>query len=58
MGRSSKAISDRCIEFLEKFKSLSGYNCLIYTGVYFGRNNLDNRVKKEIRGCITKIIQI
>ncbi|MBO0571840.1 GH25 family lysozyme [Clostridium botulinum] len=46
MGRSSKAISDRCIEFLEKFKSLSGYNCLIYTGGYFGRDNLDSRVKK------------
>lgn len=46
MGRSSKTISDRCIEFLQKFKSLSGYNCLIYTGAYFGRNNLDSRVKK------------
>ncbi|MBY6757026.1 peptidoglycan-binding protein [Clostridium botulinum] len=46
MGRSSKAISDRCIEFLEKFKSLSGYNCLIYTGGYFGRDNLDSRAKK------------
>ncbi|WP_242844525.1 GH25 family lysozyme [Clostridium botulinum] len=46
MGRSAKAISDRCIEFLTKFKALSGYNCLIYTGGYFGRDNLDSRVKK------------
>ncbi|EPY2285787.1 GH25 family lysozyme [Clostridium sporogenes] len=45
-GRSSKAISDRCIEFLTKFKALSGYNCLIYTGGYFGRDNLDSRVKQ------------
>ncbi|AUN18191.1 hypothetical protein B2H91_06390 [Clostridium botulinum] len=46
MGRSQKQISDRCIEFLTKFKALSGYNCLIYTGGYFGRDNLDSRVKK------------
>ncbi|MCC5425839.1 GH25 family lysozyme [Clostridium botulinum] len=46
MGRSSKAISDRCIEFLTKFKSLSGHDCMIYTGGYFGRDNLDSRVKK------------
>lgn len=45
-GRSPKAISDRCMEFLIKFKALSGYNCLIYTGGYFGRDNLDSRVKK------------
>ncbi|WP_085320871.1 GH25 family lysozyme [Clostridium botulinum] len=45
-GRSAKDISDRCIEFLTKFKTLSGYNCLIYTGGYFGRDNLDSRVKK------------
>ncbi|MGJ8756359.1 GH25 family lysozyme [Clostridium botulinum] len=46
MGRSQKQISDRCIEFLTKFKALSGYDCLIYTGGYFGRDNLDSRVKK------------
>lgn len=46
MGRSQKQISDRCIEFLTKFKDLSGYDCLIYTGGYFGRDNLDSRVKK------------
>ncbi|MBE1306155.1 hypothetical protein G4W71_19370 [Clostridium botulinum] len=46
MGRSAKQISDRCIEFLNKFKVLSGYDCLIYTGGYFGRDNLDSRVKK------------
>ncbi|HID0817781.1 TPA: GH25 family lysozyme [Clostridium botulinum] len=46
MGRNTKAISDRCIEFLTKFKSLSGIDCMIYTGGYFGRDNLDSRVKK------------
>ncbi|ENK0557666.1 peptidoglycan-binding protein [Clostridium botulinum] len=46
MGRSAKEISDRCIQFLTKFKALSGYDCLIYTGGYFGRDNLDGRVKK------------
>ncbi|NFB57925.1 glycosyl hydrolase [Clostridium botulinum] len=46
MGRSSKGISDRCMEFLTKFKTLSGYDCMIYTGGYFGRDNLDSRVKK------------
>ncbi|MCR1147236.1 GH25 family lysozyme [Clostridium botulinum] len=46
MGRSIKAISDRCIQFLTKFKALSGYDCLIYTGGCFGRDNLDSRVKK------------
>ncbi|MBN3421774.1 GH25 family lysozyme [Clostridium botulinum] len=47
-GRSQKQISDRCIEFLEKFKNLSGYNCMIYTGGYFGRDNLDSRIKKYL----------
>ncbi|WP_434302668.1 GH25 family lysozyme [Clostridium botulinum] len=46
MGISAKAISDRCIQFLTKFKALSGYDCLIYTGGCFGRDNLDSRVKK------------
>ncbi|MDU1422601.1 GH25 family lysozyme [Clostridium sporogenes] len=45
-GRSSKSISNRCIQFLTKFKSLSGHDCMIYTGGYFGRDNLDSRVKK------------
>ena len=46
LNRSRTQISDRCIEFLEEFKRLSGYDCIIYTGGYFGRDNLDNRVKK------------
>ncbi|WP_076237059.1 GH25 family lysozyme [Clostridium botulinum] len=45
-GRSAKQISDRCIEFLNKFKALSGYDCIIYTGGCFGRDNLDSRLKK------------
>jgi lysozyme len=46
MGRSQSQISDRCIQFLTKFKALSGLNCMIYTGGFFGRDNLDNRVKQ------------
>ncbi|ENK1242183.1 peptidoglycan-binding protein [Clostridium sporogenes] len=45
-GRSRSQISDRCIQFLLKFKSLSGYNCMVYTGGFFGRDNLDSRVKQ------------
>lgn len=45
-GRSQSQISDRCIQFLTKFKALSGLNCIIYTGGFFGRDNLDNRVKQ------------
>ncbi|HBJ2615540.1 TPA: glycosyl hydrolase [Clostridium botulinum] len=44
-GRSQSQISNRCIEFLEKFKALSGLSCMIYTGGYFGRDNLDSRIK-------------
>ena len=44
--RSKTQISDRCIEFLNEFKRLSGYDCMIYTGGYFGRDLLDDRVKK------------
>ena len=45
-GRSRREISDRCIEFLNKFKDISGLDCMIYTGGYFGRDNLDDRVKQ------------
>ena len=48
MNRSCKEISDRCIEFLEEFKRLSNLDCIIYTGGYFGRDNLDDRVKKYL----------
>ncbi|EPY2286501.1 GH25 family lysozyme [Clostridium sporogenes] len=45
-GRNPKSISDRCIQFLTKFKAISGMDCMVYTGGYFGRDNLDSRVKK------------
>lgn len=43
--RSSKEVTDRCLEFLNRFKELSGLDCIIYTGGYFGRDVLDNRIK-------------
>ncbi|MGJ0908834.1 GH25 family lysozyme [Clostridium botulinum] len=46
MVRSTTQISNRCIEFLEKFKAISGLDCMVYTGGFFGRDNLDSRVKK------------
>lgn len=45
-GRSREEISNRCIQFLDRFKQLSGIDCIIYTGGYFGRDLLDNRVKQ------------
>lgn len=44
-GRSAAEITDRCLTFLNRFKELSGQDCMIYTGGYFGRDNLDNRIK-------------
>ena len=44
-GRSAAEITDRCLQFLNQFKLISGYDCMIYTGGYFGRDNLDSRIK-------------
>ena len=44
-NRSPSQITDRCLEFLDKFKGLSGIDCMVYTGGYFGRDNLDIRIK-------------
>lgn len=44
-GRSATQITDRCLTFINRFKELSGQDCMIYTGGYFGRDNLNNRIK-------------
>jgi GH25 family lysozyme M1 (1,4-beta-N-acetylmuramidase) len=44
-GRSAAEITDRCLEFINRFRELSGQDVMIYTGGYFGRDNLDSRVK-------------
>ena len=44
-GRSAAEITDRCLEFINRFKELSGQDVMIYTGGYFGRDNLDSRIK-------------
>lgn len=44
-GRSAGEITDRCLAFLNRFRELSGIDCMIYTGGYFGRDNLDSRIK-------------
>ena len=38
-------LTDRCLEFLSKFRELSGQDCMIYTGAYFGLTELDFRIK-------------
>lgn len=43
--RSAAEITDRCLEFLNRFKELSELDCMIYTGGYFGRDSLDDRIK-------------
>jgi len=45
-GRSKLGVTDRCIEFLEKFKELSGIDCIVYTYVSFANDYLDNRLAK------------
>ena len=52
LGRNRTQISDRCLTFLNKFKQLSNQDCIIYTGAYFGRDNLDNRLKDKYKGWI------
>lgn len=52
LGRNRTQISDRCLAFLNKFKQLSNQDCIIYTGAYFGRDNLDNRIKEKYKGWI------
>lgn len=44
-GRSAEEITNRCLTFINRFKELSGQDCMIYTGGYFGRDNLDSRIK-------------
>lgn len=43
--RSSKEITNRCLEFIKRLKELTGLDSIIYTSGYFGRDNLDSRIK-------------
>ena len=45
-GRNKKQVTDRCIEFLEKFKELSGLDCIIYTYTSFINSYMDSRLSK------------
>lgn len=45
-SRSKLGVTDRCIEFLEKFKELSGIDCIVYTYVSFANDYLDIRLSK------------
>ncbi|WP_143316858.1 GH25 family lysozyme [Clostridium sp. HBUAS56017] len=46
-GRSESELTNRCLEFIQTFKELSGQNVMIYSGAYFARDNLDFRIKMQ-----------
>lgn len=46
-NRCSMEITNRCLEFITKFKELSGQNVMIYSGAFFARDNLDMRIKTQ-----------
>lgn len=45
-GRNSTEITTRCIDFLNEFKKISGYDCVVYTYTSFAKGKLDSRLKK------------
>ena len=46
LNRSSSEVSNRVLQFLSEFKNITGIDCVIYTGGYFGRDLLNDSVKK------------
>lgn len=46
LNRGAKAVTDRCLEFLDEFKKISGYDCIIYTYTNFANTKLDTRLSK------------
>ena len=46
VGRSQLGVTDRCIAFLEKFKELSGINCVIYSYVSFANDFLGSSLSE------------
>ncbi|WP_297635875.1 GH25 family lysozyme [uncultured Clostridium sp.] len=46
LNRGARAVTDRCLDFLDEFKRLSGYNCVVYTYTSFANTKLDSRLKK------------
>lgn len=47
LKRSKEEVSNRCIDFLDEFKKLSNLKCMIYTGGYFGKDLLNDKIKKN-----------
>ncbi|WP_143316830.1 GH25 family lysozyme [Clostridium sp. HBUAS56017] len=45
--RSGFEVTNRCLEFISRFKELSGQNVMIYTGGFFGLETLDARIKNQ-----------
>ncbi len=45
-GRNATQVTDRCLEFLNEFKILSGYDCVVYTYTNFANTMLDSRLSK------------
>ncbi|MCD3244631.1 glycosyl hydrolase [Clostridium botulinum C] len=44
--RSKREVTNRCLEFLQEMKRLSGYNCIVYTYTSFAIEKLDTRLSK------------
>lgn len=44
LGRSKGEVTNRCLEFLNEFKSISGIDCIIYTYTSFAREYIDDRL--------------
>ena len=45
--RSSYEITNRCLEFINEFENISGQKVMIYSGAYFAKDNLDERIKNS-----------
>lgn len=52
MKRTKEEISNRCLEFLDEFYKLTKLKCVIYTGGYFGKDFLNDKIKKNYNGWI------
>ncbi|KEI00398.1 peptidoglycan-binding protein [Clostridium botulinum] len=44
--RSKTEVTNRCLEFLQEMKRLSGYDCIVYTYTSFAIEKLDSRLAK------------
>lgn len=46
--RSKTDVTNRCLEFLQEMKKLTGYDCIVYTYTSFVKEKLDSRLGKYL----------